>query len=68
MQKQIFEMLEKTNQRVSLDRNFLIKEKMRVIMVEAERQERKKAEAISKKRNFSNFLTTQNLMKNDARK
>lgn len=32
----MFELLEKTNQRVQLDRPFLIKEKMQVIMIDSE--------------------------------
>ena len=52
-------MLEKTNERVSLDRNFLIKEKMRVIMVEAEKAERKKADKILNKRNLIKLKSTE---------
>ena len=35
----IFELLEKTNERVSLDRPFLIREKMQVIMIDSEKLE-----------------------------
>ena len=34
----MFELLEKTNQRVQLDRPFLIREKMQVIMIDSDRQ------------------------------
>ena len=33
----MFELLEKTNERVQLDRPFLIREKMQVIMVDSEK-------------------------------
>ena len=35
----MFEVLEKTNERVQLDRPFLIREKMQVIMLDSEKQQ-----------------------------
>ena len=37
LRNKMFELLEKTNERVQLDRPFLIREKMQVIMVDSEK-------------------------------
>ena len=39
----MFEVLEKTNERVQLDRPFLIREKMQVIMLDSEKQNQEQA-------------------------
>ena len=42
-QNKIFELLEKTNERVQLDRPFLIREKMQVIMIDSEKQNKNRS-------------------------
>lgn len=50
----MFELLEKTNERVHLDRPFLIREKMQVILLDSEKQTptQDKAEIAAKQRRF----------------
>lgn len=45
----MFDLLEKTNQRVQLDRPFLIREKMQVIMVDSEKQTPKNADLLAER-------------------
>lgn len=57
----MFELLEKTNERVQLDRPFLIREKMQVIMVDSEKVTPTAKQSAVKQKQFIENIGEKNL-------